>query len=387
MKGFRSRWRGAVLAGGVRWAVGVVAMAVLSPGAPAQPGEIVAVEARALGVGDEAPPLRVGHWLKGEPVERFEPGRVYVVEFWATWCGPCIAGIPHLSEVQERFAEHLDLVSVTTADPGNTLEKVEAFVEAREAEMGYTVAFDDLDLTWSAYMHAAGQNGIPCAFVIDKSGRVAWIGHPASPAFEETIEAIVEDRFDVEVARALREAEDARRAELEQAQRDLHGAWNAGETERAFELADTIVETDPETMQSWAWWKFEALMVGMEQPQRGQAYARELMEGVYREDARMLLRLAYGIAESVGIEGRDLDLALELAERAVTLRMGEDAQTLTGLAMVRRARGELDEAIAVLERASAVAQDRGMRRSLENELEFLRMEREMAERERERKRE
>ncbi|MFM7297514.1 MAG: TlpA family protein disulfide reductase, partial [Planctomycetota bacterium] len=50
-----------------------------------------------LGVGDPAPRLRVGSWLKGEPIAGFEAGRVYVVEFWSTWCLPCEKSIPLLS--------------------------------------------------------------------------------------------------------------------------------------------------------------------------------------------------------------------------------------------------------------------------------------------------
>ena len=38
-----------------------------------------------LTIGDEAPAVDIGHWLKGAEVEKFEPGKIYVLEFWATW--------------------------------------------------------------------------------------------------------------------------------------------------------------------------------------------------------------------------------------------------------------------------------------------------------------
>src|SRR5205809_672183 len=48
--------------------------------------------APTLKVGDPAPPLKVTKWLQGAEVKQFEPGKVYVVEFWATWS--CLSGWP-----------------------------------------------------------------------------------------------------------------------------------------------------------------------------------------------------------------------------------------------------------------------------------------------------
>ena len=49
------------------------------------------------------PALSVDTWIKGGPITRFEKGKVYVVEFWATWCKPCLEGIPRLSELQRQY--------------------------------------------------------------------------------------------------------------------------------------------------------------------------------------------------------------------------------------------------------------------------------------------
>src|SRR5688500_9275436 len=69
------------------------------PKKPAKKPEIT------LKVGDPAPPLKATKWLQGAEVTGFNPGKVYVVEFWAVWCGPCIVMMPHMSDMQEEFKD------------------------------------------------------------------------------------------------------------------------------------------------------------------------------------------------------------------------------------------------------------------------------------------
>lgn len=133
----------------------------------------------SLVVGDKAPQLQDVKWLKGGEIESYKSGKVYVAEFWATWCGPCIASMPHLDHLAKEYAaEGFDVVTVTTDGPSNSLDKVTEFIEGPGKDYAFHYAFCNTEATHNAYMKAAQRNGIPCSFVIDRSGNIAFIGHP-----------------------------------------------------------------------------------------------------------------------------------------------------------------------------------------------------------------
>src|SRR5215470_10631086 len=87
---------------------------------------VTASAAEQLGVGDAAPKLEVKEFVKGEPVKQFDKGKIYVVEFWATWCPPCRESIPHLTGLQKKHKDVVFIgVSVSERDP----KGVKPFVE------------------------------------------------------------------------------------------------------------------------------------------------------------------------------------------------------------------------------------------------------------------
>lgn len=133
----------------------------------------------ALKTGDDAPKVKVSSWAQGEGVKEFDGNKVYIVEFWATWCGPCVAAIPHLNETYKKHkAEGLVVIGSNLGEDAATVSK---FVKGMSGKMTYNVSVDDTtDGGWMAkhWLTAAGQSGIPCAFVVSKKGKIAYIGHP-----------------------------------------------------------------------------------------------------------------------------------------------------------------------------------------------------------------
>ena len=154
-----------------------------------------------LKVGDAAPSFAPADWVKGEAVSfpRDLGKNIYMVEFWATWCGPCKMSIPLLTELQHQYAADLKIVSFTAPDPNNTLPIVRRFVERQGAQMDYTVAFDKTGKTHDAYMQAAGAMGIPHAFLVGRDGKIAWQGSPLVPELTFVLKRMVDGTFDTKV--------------------------------------------------------------------------------------------------------------------------------------------------------------------------------------------
>src|SRR2546425_6818391 len=95
-----------------------------------------------LKVGAPAPKLQTGKWVQGEPLKDFQKGKAYIVEFWATWCGPCRVSIPHLNEIHNKYKDKgLIVIGQDCWERDDDL--VAPFVEKMGDKMTYRVALDD----------------------------------------------------------------------------------------------------------------------------------------------------------------------------------------------------------------------------------------------------
>lgn len=138
----------------------------------------------SVNIGDMAPPLKVQEWLKGRRVDSFEKGKVYVVEFWATWCHPCIAGMPRLSALARKYRNKITFIGIDIYEHyesiNTPLPRVKRFVDSMGKRMNYNVAAEDSNFMETDWMIATGakDEGIPRTFVVNAEGKLAWIGHP-----------------------------------------------------------------------------------------------------------------------------------------------------------------------------------------------------------------
>ncbi len=170
----------------------------------------------AFTIGSKAPAIDIEHWIsdnegKFEHVKQLKSGKIYVVEFWATWCPPCIESMPHLSKLQEEFAgKDVQIISVSDED----LETVNEFLDKkvkgkemtyRELTKNYCLTTDPDGSVNKDYFEASGQSGIPTAFIVGKEGILEWIGHPME--MDEPLAEIVAGTWDRAAFKEKMEAE------------------------------------------------------------------------------------------------------------------------------------------------------------------------------------
>jgi thiol-disulfide isomerase/thioredoxin len=327
----------------------VLALAMLAglcvPGAPAS--------AATLKIGDAAPPLQTGKWVQGDPVRAFDSNHVYVVEFWATWCGPCRVSIPHLNETWQKFKDK-NLIVIGQDCWERDESGVPAFVKKMGDQMTYRVALDNknkekegaMAINWMA---AAGQDGIPTAFIINRQGKIAWIGHPMALQ-ESVLEQILADKFDVAgFAKEFEKQQQKQDAEMALS-RKLNKAMKTNDWETAAAALAEITGSLPEQMRyEVAPTRLEILL-----GQKNYEAAYELAatsSDAHSDNTGFLNALAWVLASSKNSDARCLALAEKIAERANQPLKDADPAILDTLARAQFRNGKTREAIATEQKA------------------------------------
>ena len=198
--------------------------------------------------GDPAPPIRAAVWLRGKPVAEYADGHVYVVDLWATWCGPCLSSMPLLRKYQDRYAGKVTVVAMNILEMAP--QRVPAYVSAHADSMPLFVAVDSIPpgkeanegLTTVAFMGAGDQVAIPRTCLIDGFGRIAWIGTPAG--LERPLKEVLAGTWDLKAHAAAYERE--LEAEMAFGARfaPIGAAIEARQWAAAFDSCDAMIAAD-----------------------------------------------------------------------------------------------------------------------------------------------
>ena len=279
--------------------------------------------AHAANIGDPAGELNVASWIKGEPVEMAKGDTTYVVEFWATWCGPCLQTIPHLTEVQEKYKDqNVVVIGVTDEDAAT----VQPFVTEQGDNMNYRVVLDNDRAMYATYMEAYGRGGIPAAFIVDKNLNVAWVGHPLD-GMDQVLEEVVAGTFDPAV-------HDKQMKEREKQIALVNGMINAAQ------------EGDVEAVNS----------------------AAEEALSTYPKEKDLLGAVAWLLLDHPNEKIRNPALSLKVVRAALAVGGDKDPMVVDTLARALFDSGEVAEAIVEQQKAIALAPNDEIRGQLEQTL-------------------
>ena len=278
-----------------------------------------------LKIGSAPPPITVD-WVQGNVSDVTTAGKTYVVEFWATWCGPCMRSIPHLNELHSKYkSKGLVIMGISDEDMGT----VKPFVTKKSSAMSYPVGVDRDRGMKQAWMEAAKQNGIPCAFIV-RDSKIVWIGNPLDPNFDNVLLGTMSGRYNPALTKKaepiLRAAKDAVRIKNFQ---------------DAYKHYDSVLAIDPVVFGNVAVMKYKTMVVDAKDPVAARKWMYQFMT-LQRRDGTTMREIAETVLNDNQITERDLELARDAALYLNNFNSSPAASAL--LAEVYYRRGQLEKA-------------------------------------------
>ena len=121
-----------------------------------------------------APEIKITNWLKNAPADKTLANKFIVLEFWATWCKPCLEYVPHLNELQKKYKQD-NLLFLNISD-----EKEARISKILEKINFETIVVTDTSKTTFENYKSLEYNDVmrPTTVLIDDQGKIKWVGYP-----------------------------------------------------------------------------------------------------------------------------------------------------------------------------------------------------------------
>jgi|688.fasta_scaffold17586_7 thiol-disulfide isomerase/thioredoxin len=327
-----------------------------------------------LTIGSDAPMLDIEHWVQdGEgkfgKVTKFKKDNVYVVEFWATWCGPCVASMPHIVEMQSKYADKgVQIISISD----EPLDTVQEFLDRevprskepktfRELTKSYSLTTDPDGSSNESYMQAAKQNGIPCAFLVGKDSKIEWIGHPME--LDAALDAVVEGTWDrAKFAEEFKESQEMQSL-MQDAQIQVGGLLRKKKMPEALAKMDEFIEKvkKPEIKLQFSMMKLNLHQIAGSDDKE----VASTFESIFKlAEANPMMSnqvawMAWEMSDNGQLNSKEtLKAALVLARAAAEKQEGNSkAATLDTASHLEYSLGNLDAALKLQQQAMELADD------------------------------
>jgi len=201
-------------------------------------------------------------WIQGEGPTAFEPGKVYVFECWATWCGPCVALIPHVNELHKKYYDKgLRVHGMNSWESDR--EKVDGYVKAKGKGMAYPVAFTNESAFETEWLEAAGVESIPHAFVV-RNGKLL-LATEAVRLTDSLVELMLSGDAGAKQAAAIIKAANDAFEQTDKLSQEIYSAYRKRDSETLAAKIKEVETLDP-GHPKLSVWNLQLLMVGKQWP-------------------------------------------------------------------------------------------------------------------------
>jgi thiol-disulfide isomerase/thioredoxin len=138
-----------------------------------------------LPIGSPAPSIEMLTWIYGNPISAFQPGKIYIIELFATTCGYCPDALTGLGRLQEKYGDvGVEVFAVAANERAETADaarvQVNTWLNKEVPNSQISIAFDLTGKMQKHWSDASGSIGVPLVFVVDRDRSIAFIGRPQS---------------------------------------------------------------------------------------------------------------------------------------------------------------------------------------------------------------
>ncbi|MHC5110302.1 MAG: redoxin family protein [Planctomycetota bacterium] len=295
--------------------------------------------------------MTIGEWVLGDAINIVgkKSDKVHLVEFWAVWCPPCKMSIPRLTELQNKYKKDAVIIGVTVPDNrGNSPSAIRKFCKDQGDGMAYHVAIDKAEATANAYMRSSNIMGIPFAFLVDRDGKIAWMGSPLDPSLTDVMGKVVDGTYDVRRAKVEAQVQERFQVVVQAAQ--------FGQPDLAREGLLDILKIDPGNELAMEFLT-NIHIDPLADPEGLRAWAKSHI-AAHGDDPLVMSNLANALSRIADLSMRSPDLALDAASKAYKISGIKDPSVIAVYARALYDVGNLDRAISLQESAVKAAKEK-----------------------------